>query len=105
MYVQSFLYNVCSGFADIGYQPENPKQIVGIEEGPSYDLGELLHEIFHALGRYHEQSRTDRNRYIKIFHLNIMQGENLRLCRCEHNKLSVVLFTSTLMAQLGNDVM
>ncbi|XP_003390431.2 PREDICTED: tolloid-like protein 2 isoform X1 [Amphimedon queenslandica] len=32
------------------------------------------HEIMHALGRYHEQSRADRDRYVRIITRNIRSG-------------------------------
>ena len=36
--------------------------------------GIVIHEIFHALGRWHEQSRSDRNQYVLIYPENIRPG-------------------------------
>jgi len=38
--------------------------------------GVVMHEIFHALGRWHEQSRGDRDSYVKVNTENIMPGKN-----------------------------
>lgn len=38
--------------------------------------GVVIHEIFHALGRWHEQARPDRNLYIRIYPENIRAGKN-----------------------------
>lgn len=42
----------------------------------------ILHEIFHALGRYHEQARKDRDQYVKVYEENIIPGECDAATRC-----------------------
>ncbi|XP_059214206.1 astacin-like metalloendopeptidase [Centropristis striata] len=42
--------------------------------GPSCVVGNIAHELLHALGFYHEHTRTDREQHITILPHNIMKG-------------------------------
>lgn len=42
--------------------------------GPPCKVGNIIHEILHALGFHHEHTRTDREQYITIHPHNIMAG-------------------------------
>ena len=47
--------------------------------GPGCTEGTGLHEIFHALGRGHEQIRYDRDTYVTIHEENFDSGRSI-LC-------------------------
>ena len=40
--------------------------------------GKVMHEIYHALGRWHEHCRPDRDLYVKINEKNIIPGKGLK---------------------------
>lgn len=60
-----------SCFSAIGRQ--GGKQRLSVGEGCEYK-GTVLHEIMHALGFFHEHSRTDRDDYIMVLWWNIEPG-------------------------------
>ncbi|XP_070707178.1 low choriolytic enzyme [Pempheris klunzingeri] len=42
--------------------------------GPTCVTGNIVHELLHALGFFHEHTRVDREQHIKILSQNIMEG-------------------------------
>lgn len=50
-------------------------QIVNIGQGCD-TVGIIMHELLHALGFWHEQSRTDRDDYVDILYGNIQTGNS-----------------------------
>ncbi len=49
-------------------------QTLNLGGGCSDSLGVVVHELFHALGMYHEQSRSDRDNFVTINFANIESG-------------------------------
>ncbi|XP_074595948.1 zinc metalloproteinase nas-7-like [Brevipalpus obovatus] len=63
------------------------KQIVSLSQIGCVGVGTVQHELMHAMGFYHEQSRYDRDNYIKIYPENIMQGASTQFQKATKNQM------------------
>ncbi|XP_043194755.1 blastula protease 10-like [Amphibalanus amphitrite] len=81
----------------VGRQERNTGQSISIGQGCN-TLGIIAHEIGHAIGFWHEQSRRDRDSYISVLTENILSGKehNFRVENNE-NALGVPYDLSSLM--------
>jgi hypothetical protein len=65
----------------IGFQTNHPRVINGNQElslasnNCFKDIGYAEHELLHAIGLAHEQSRTDRDNYVQVLWQNIPEGQ------------------------------
>ncbi|KAI1889797.1 hypothetical protein AGOR_G00166630 [Albula goreensis] len=58
-------------------------QVVSLDRRGCVFFGIVQHELIHALGFNHEQTRSDRDRHVRILYQNIIRGQehNFRLIR------------------------
>ena len=66
-------------FSMVGHQGGGA-QVMSLGIGCVYH-GVILHELLHVLGIWHEQSRKDRDNYVKIAWENILAGKEDQFAR------------------------
>ncbi|XP_068578100.1 hatching enzyme 1.2-like [Cebidichthys violaceus] len=65
--------------------------------------GIIQHELIHALGFWHEQSRSDRDAFVQINYGNILQGQERNFDRLDTNNLNVPYDYSSVMHYAPRD--
>ena len=58
------------GVQEISIQNTHPH----VHESTCAKKGIVMHELFHALGRFHEQSRPDRDDYVTVDKSNVAKS-------------------------------
>lgn len=70
-----YVEGIC-GRSRIGKRPSGGRQTISVgDRCGSSTQGSAAHEIMHALGFYHEQSRDDRNSHVTVNTANILAGK------------------------------
>ncbi|NIG53866.1 M12 family metallopeptidase [Chitinophaga sp. Cy-1792] len=69
-YVRFVLGAVNSGLYSTSIGMNGGQQIINLEAG--FGTGNVIHEIGHNIGFFHEQCRTDRDKFIKVYTSNII---------------------------------
>ncbi|KAJ7394077.1 hypothetical protein OS493_003751 [Desmophyllum pertusum] len=78
-YVTFRIGSGCS--ATVGYQ--GYQQYISLAPG-CWHMGTVAHEIGHALGFFHEQSRPDRDKYVRVMWYNIQEGQGFNFMKLNY---------------------
>eukprot|EP00088_Acartia_fossae_P005397 TRINITY_DN12382_c0_g1_i1.p1 TRINITY_DN12382_c0_g1~~TRINITY_DN12382_c0_g1_i1.p1 ORF type:complete len:435 (+),score=35.42 TRINITY_DN12382_c0_g1_i1:1-1305(+) len=73
----------CASFVGMEY----PEQNLSLGTG-CVDTGVILHELMHAAGFWHEQSRADRDKYVKINSKNIITDMDYNFDKYHLNEIN-----------------
>ena len=83
-----FVYLVNSCAANLGRNPYGPTHVYLGWCTSAEHKGEMVHEILHGLGFWHEQSRPDRDEYVSILTENIQPFAVNNFVKQDHTKVN-----------------
>ena len=66
----------------VGHDIDKNFQIVTVNQD-QLSFKRAAHQLFHALGRYHEHQREDRDEYVQVLWENVKEGNNFLLNRIQ----------------------
>jgi meprin B len=69
------MYFSCHSAVGRKYWLTGPQE-VSLGSGCNH-MGTIMHEMLHAIGFWHEQSRPDRNRHVEVMWENIDKGNTI----------------------------
>ena len=72
-----FIFRLLPNFPVIGRKQELSPQSSSNCHDYSTQVG-ILHDLFHALGRFHEHTRKDRDQFVAINWTNVINGKHAR---------------------------
>ncbi|MEO0899462.1 MAG: M12 family metallopeptidase [Bacteroidota bacterium] len=78
-YIQFVRDDSVGGCGNSSVGRQGNRQVINLK-GSCFSFRTIAHEIFHAVGVWHEQSRPDRDKYVKVIRTNIKDREDF-----EHN--------------------
>ncbi len=64
------------------------RQIINLENPNCNSVGLILHEIMHAIGFWHEQSRPDRDQYVNIHNENIIPSDRSQFMKRKNTEIN-----------------
>ncbi|XP_077567592.1 low choriolytic enzyme-like [Stigmatopora nigra] len=73
------------------------KQVVSLHRSGCVQTGIIQHEVLHALGFYHEHTRSDRDQYIHIHWENIHNNQKYNFRKQDTNNLNTPYDYSSIM--------
>lgn len=74
MQMEFIFQPLCRCHTNIGYAGK--EKDLTLSDG-CYSKGRVMHELLHTLGFWHEQSRYDRDNYVRIHMDNVQSGQTL----------------------------
>ncbi|KAF5897881.1 low choriolytic enzyme-like, partial [Clarias magur] len=73
------------------------EQVLSLDKKGCVSFKVIQHELLHALGFHHEQSRSDRDEHVKILYENIEPGEENNFYKQKTNNLKTPYDYSSIM--------
>ena len=70
---------------------EKKAQIVNLNEKYCLDISTIGHELMHAIGFNHEQSRPDRHKYVKYYPENLEDKSTLVYCLYLYSRIFKII--------------
>ncbi|CAL8236657.1 unnamed protein product [Arctogadus glacialis] len=73
------------------------RQTISLQQRGCVDRGIVQHEMLHALGFHHEQSRSDRDKHVRILANNVRPGHRRNFRKVKTNNLGTPYDYSSIM--------